>query len=63
MSYPNLSPLLEAIIYLAKEPVSMRNLQSVARRRTVRGRQKVQELIERYRAQNTASRSAKSPTA
>ena len=51
MSYPDLSPLLEAIIYLAKEPVSIgaicKALPDVDRA-TVE--QKVHELIEKYRS-------------
>ena len=51
MSYPDLSPLLEAIIYLAKEPVSMgaicKALPDVERAEV---EQKVQELIEKYRS-------------
>src|SRR5262245_35083892 len=51
MSYPNLSPLLEAIIYLAKEPVSIgticKALPDVER---VEVEQKIQELIEKYRS-------------
>ena len=51
MSYPDLSPLLEAIIYLAKEPVSLdamcKALPEVPRADV---EQKVQELIGKYRA-------------
>jgi segregation and condensation protein B len=51
MSYPDLSPLLEAIIYLAKEPVSIgaicKALPDVERAAV---EQKVQELIEKYRS-------------
>jgi segregation and condensation protein B len=51
MSYPDLSPLLEAIIYLAKEPVSIgaicKALPDVERAEV---EQKVQELIEKYRS-------------
>ena len=51
MSYPNLSALLEAIVYLAKEPVSLdaihKALPEVDRSEL---QQKLNELIERYRA-------------
>jgi segregation and condensation protein B len=51
MSYPNLSALLEAIIYLAKEPVSLDAIQKalpeVDRTELL---QKLRELIEQYRA-------------
>src|SRR5215831_17057159 len=51
MSYPDLSPLLEAIIYLAKEPVSVgticKALPDVSRPEI---EQKIQELIEKYRS-------------
>jgi len=51
MSYPDLSPLLEAIIYLAKEPVSIdavcKALPEVPRTEV---EQSVQELIQKYRA-------------
>ncbi len=51
MSYPDLSPLLEAIIYLAKEPVSIdaicKALPEVPRNEV---EQNVQELIQKYRA-------------
>jgi segregation and condensation protein B len=50
MSYQDLSPLLEAIIYLAKEPVSVdticKALPEVGRAQIER---KIQDLIERYR--------------
>ena len=50
MSYPDLSPLLEAIIYLAKEPVSVdaicKALPDVSRAEI---EQKIQDLIEKYR--------------
>ena len=51
MSYPNLSALLEAIVYLAKEPVSLdaiyKALPDVDRTEI---QQKLTELIEQYRA-------------
>jgi segregation and condensation protein B len=51
MSYPNLSALLEAIVYLAKEPVSLdaihKALPEVDRSEL---QQKLNELIEQYRA-------------
>jgi len=51
MSYPNLSALLEAIIYLAEEPVSLEVIQKalpdVDRSEL---QQKLNELVERYRA-------------
>ena len=51
MSYPNLSALLEAIVYLAKEPVS---LDAIHKALPDSGRselrQKLNELIEQYRA-------------
>src|SRR5215813_9523662 len=51
MSYPDLSPLLEAIIYLAKEPVAIgticKALPDVSRAEI---EQKIQELIEKYHA-------------
>src|SRR5438132_7052830 len=51
MSYPNLSALLEAIVYLAKEPVSLdaihKALPEVERTEL---QQTLNELIERYRA-------------
>jgi len=51
MSYPNLLPLLEAIVYLAKEPVSVaticKALPDVSRAEV---EQAVQELMEKYRA-------------
>ena len=51
MSYPNLSALLEAIIYLAEEPVSLEAIQKalpdVDRSEL---QQKLNELVERYRA-------------
>jgi segregation and condensation protein B len=51
MSYPNLSALLEAIVYLAKEPVSLeaihKALPDVDRSEIRAG---LDELIERYRA-------------
>ena len=51
MSYPNLSALLEAIVYLAKEPVSLdaihKALPEVDRSEL---QQKLSELIEQYRA-------------
>jgi segregation and condensation protein B len=50
MSYPNLSALLEAIVYLAKEPVSLdaihKALPEVDRSEL---QQKLNELIEQYR--------------
>jgi len=51
MSYPNLSALLEAIIYLAEEPVSLEAIQK-ALPDVDRGelQQKLNELVERYRA-------------
>src|SRR5689334_14743647 len=51
MSYQDLSPLLEAIIYLAKEPVSVdaicKALPDVSRAEV---EEKIKELIERFRA-------------
>jgi segregation and condensation protein B len=51
MSYQDLSPLLEAIIYLAKEPVPVnvicKALPDVSRADI---EQKIQELIEKYKA-------------
>jgi segregation and condensation protein B len=51
MSYPNLSALLEAIVYLAKEPVSLdaihKALPEVDRSEL---QQKLNDLIEQYRA-------------
>jgi segregation and condensation protein B len=51
MSYPNLSALLEAIVYLAQEPVSLDAIQAalpdVDRTEL---QQKLNELIEQYRA-------------
>ena len=51
MSYPNLSALLEAIVYLAKEPVSLAAIHAalpdVDRTELQR---KLNELIEQYRA-------------
>src|SRR5262249_19946701 len=50
MSYPNLSALLEAIIYLAKEPVSLeaihKALPEVERSELL---QRLNELMEQYR--------------
>ena len=51
MSYPNLSALLEAIVYLAKEPVTLDAIHAVlpdADRTELQ--QKLNELIEQYRA-------------
>src|SRR5215813_5087480 len=51
MSYPNLSALLEAIVYLAKEPVSLDAIENAlpdVERSELR--QRLDELIERYRA-------------
>jgi len=51
MNYPNLSALLEAIVYLAKEPVSLDAIEKVlpdVDRTEVH--QKLIELIDRYRA-------------
>ncbi len=51
MSYPNLSALLEAIVYVAKEPVSLEAIHAalpdVDRTEL---QQKLNELIEQYRA-------------
>jgi segregation and condensation protein B len=51
MSYPNLSALLEAIVYLAKEPVSLdaihKALPDVERTEL---QQKMNELMEQYRS-------------
>jgi segregation and condensation protein B len=51
MSYPNLSALLEAIVYLAKEPVSLdaihKALPDVERSEL---QQKMNELMEQYRS-------------
>ena len=63
MSYPNLSALLEAIIYLAKEPVSIdaihKALPDVDRKSI---EECIASLIEKYRMENiTASKSAKWP--
>ena len=50
MSYPNLTALLEAIVYLAKEPVS---LDAICKALPDVGRAEVQrtmrELVEQYR--------------
>ena len=53
MSYPNLSALLEAIVYLAKEPVSLDAIRK-ALPEVDRGelQAKLIELMERYRAPN-----------
>jgi segregation and condensation protein B len=51
MSYPNLSALLEAIVYLAREPVSLDAIQAAlpdVDRTEIQ--QKLNELIEQYRA-------------
>jgi segregation and condensation protein B len=51
MSYPNLSALLEAIVYVAKEPVSLDAIHNAlpnADRDEIK--QKLNELIEHYRA-------------
>jgi segregation and condensation protein B len=51
MNYPNLSPLLEAIIYLAKEPVSLEAISKALPDVTRADIEvAVQELIEKYRA-------------
>ncbi|MBI4475163.1 MAG: SMC-Scp complex subunit ScpB, partial [Acidobacteria bacterium] len=54
MSYPNLSALLEAIIYLAKEPVSLdaihKTLSLVPEVDRSELQRKLNELIEQYRA-------------
>jgi segregation and condensation protein B len=51
MSYPNLSALLEAIVYLAQEPVSLEDIHAAL---PDTGRpelqQKLNQLIERYQA-------------
>jgi len=50
MNYPNLSALLEAIVYLAKEPVSLDQIQTVLPeidRSEIQ--QKLNELIDKYR--------------
>jgi len=50
MSYPNLSPLLEAIVYLAREPVSV---DAIAKALPEAGREDIhnaiRDLIEKYR--------------
>jgi segregation and condensation protein B len=52
MSYPNLSALLEAIVYLAKEPVGLDAIQkALPDVEQSELRQKLGELIEQYRAQ------------
>ena len=51
MSYPNLSALLEAIVYLAKEPVSLDAIHdALPDVEPGELKQKLNELIERYRA-------------
>src|SRR5437773_3843532 len=51
MSYPKLSTLLEAIVYLAKEPVSVNAIKKVLTDvDRIEIQQKLNELIEQYRA-------------
>ena len=51
MSYPNLSALLEAIVYLAKEPVSLDAIhQALPDVEPGEIQQKLNELVEQYRA-------------
>jgi segregation and condensation protein B len=51
MSYPNLSALLEAIVYLAKEPVSLDAIHAALPDvDPTELQQKLNELIEQYRA-------------
>lgn len=50
MSYPNLSALLEAIVYIAKEPVSLEAIhKALPDVDPVEIQQKLSELIEQYR--------------
>ena len=52
MSYPNLSALLEAIVYLAKEPVSLEAIHAALPDvDTIEIRRTLDELMERYRAE------------
>ena len=51
MSYPNLSALLEAIVYLAKEPVSLETIhKALPEADRIELQQKLNELIEQYRS-------------
>jgi len=51
MSYPNLSALLEAIVYLAKEPVSLDAIhKALPDVEPGEIQQKLNELVEQYRA-------------
>src|SRR2546422_1639950 len=51
MSYPNLSALLEAIVYLAKEPVSLDAIhQAMPDVEPGEIQQKLNQLVEQYRA-------------
>ncbi len=52
MSYPNLSALLEAIVYLAKEPVSLETIHAALPDvGTIEVQRTVDQLMERYRAE------------
>ena len=51
MSFPNLSALLEAIVYLAKEPVSLETIhKALPEADRIELQQKLNELIEQYRS-------------
>src|SRR3989475_6610955 len=53
MSYPNLSALLEAIVYLAKEPVSLDDIHAaVPEVDAIEIKRTLNELIERYRTEH-----------
>src|SRR6266566_2668999 len=53
MSYPNLSALLEAIVYLAKEPVSLDDIHAaVPEVDAIEIERTLNELIERYRTEH-----------
>ena len=53
MSYPNLSALLEAIVYLAKEPVSLDDIHAaVPEVDAIEIERTLNELIERYRSKH-----------
>src|SRR5262247_1030928 len=53
MSYPNLSALLEAIVYLAKEPVSLDGIHAALPEvDAIEIERALEELIERYRTEH-----------
>src|SRR2546422_7151101 len=53
MSYPNLSALLEAIVYLAEEPVSLDDIHAaVPEVDAIEIERTLNELIERYRTEH-----------